>query len=353
MKILVLAGGLSNERNVSLASGAMVTNALRKKGHKTALVDLFMGIDDDDSFELLSNKDVPAEWVSVALDAPNIKDIINSRTYPSASVFGKNVLKICQEADIVFIALHGGCGENGEVQATLDMLGIPYTGSDYLASAIAMNKDLAKELVSTAGVRTPEWKRIYLKNEAEIDCIVKETEIPGVVKIPDSGSSVGVYIAKSEDELKNALKDNVGNTVLLEKFVSGREIQMAFLNGRPLPSIEIVANSEFYNYKSKYQKGIAAEVSPADISKEQELEMGELLMKVVCTLGLRTYSRADFIIDGEGKIWFIEINSLPGMTSTSLVPQEAKAAGIGFEALCEKIVEDGITRKVGILKYYE
>lgn len=351
MKILVLAGGLSNERNVSLASGAMVTNALRKKGHETALVDLFMGVGDDATFESLSKKDVPSEWLTVAVKAPDLKEIINSREYKSDSVFGKNVLDLCREADIVFIAMHGGCGEDGRIQAALDMFGIPYTGSDYLASAIAMNKDLAKELVLTAGVRTPEWKRIFIEDGASVDKIMSETAVPVVVKVPDSGSSVGVYIAKSEDELKNALNQNIGHTVMIEQYISGKEIQMAFLEEKPLPSIEIVANSEFYNYESKYQKGIATEITPADITEEQEAEMGEILMKVVNAIGLRTYSRADFIIDGEGNIWFIEINSLPGMTSTSLVPQEARAAGIEFEDLCEIIVTDGISRNVGTQKY--
>ena len=350
MKVLVLAGGISNERNVSLASGAMVSKALRNN-HQVALVDMFLGVEDEVNFDVLSKKDISDDLINVSEKVPNYDEMLKMREYKSNSIIGRNVLKLCQEVDLVFLALHGGSGEDGRIQAMLDVLGIPYTGSDYLASAIAMNKDITKEMVKNVGVETPNWESIYIKNNSHVDEIIKRIDIPVVVKIPDSGSSVGVYIVKSTDEFREALKNNICKKVIIEQFIEGREIQMAFLGDKALPSIEIISNSEFYNYSSKYQKGIATEITPADITKEQEEEMGKILMKVVKVLNLYTYSRADFIIDKRGKIWFIEINSLPGMTSTSLVPQEAEAVGISFVELCEIIVKDGIKRKVGIDKY--
>lgn len=350
MKIVVLAGGLSNERNVSLASGAMVSLALRKK-HDVALLDVFMGVDDDVNFSILSRQEIPKSWIDISEDVPNFDKIVNNRKYKSNSIIGANVLKICKEADLVFLALHGGAGEDGRIQATLDIFGIPYTGSDYLASALAMNKHLTKQLVKSVGVKTPDWKNVFVNSNDCIEDLVNNIKLPVVVKVPDSGSSIGVFITKTKEELRNALQFNMGSNVIIEQFINGREIQMAFLGDRALPSIEILANSEFYNYSSKYQRGIATEICPADITKEQEEEMGKMLMKVVDVLNLYTYSRADFIIDKDGNIWFIEINSLPGMTSTSLVPQEAVAANIEFSDLCEVIVNDGIKRKVGINKY--
>lgn len=350
MKIVVLAGGLSNERNVSLASGAMITKALREN-HEVALVDMFLGVEDGVSFKALSKREIPNDWINVSENVPTFDEIINRRKYKSNSIIGNNVIEICKEADLVFLALHGGSGEDGRIQATLDMLGISYTGSDYLASALAMSKDLTKELVRNVGIRTPDWEKVFVIDNDYIEEIISRTKLPVVVKVPNSGSSVGVFIVNNKDEFRKALSSNIGTYVIIEEFINGREIQMAFLGDEPLPSIEIISNREFYNYSSKYQKGVALEVTPAGITKEQEIEMGKMLMKIVNTLNLYTYSRADFIIDSEGKIWFIEINSLPGMTQTSLLPQEAQAIGINFVDLCQTIVKYGVNRSVGLDKY--
>ena len=350
MRIVVLAGGFSNERNVSLATGAMVAKSLRKK-HKVAFVDMFLGVSDDVCFEDLVNQEISDKLVNVSDKIPSYSDIIASRKVDNNSILGNGVLRICSQADLVFLALHGANGEDGKIQATLDLLGIPYTGSDFLSSAIAMNKDLTKQLVKLAGVRTPDWKCLFVNDKSQIDDIINEFKLPVVIKVIDGGSSVGVYIVKNIDEFKDALMLNIGKKVVIEKYICGREIQMAFLRNSTLPSIEILSNSKFYDYSSKYQKGIANEITPADITKEQEIEMGSMLMKVVQTIGLYTYSRADFIIDSDGVIWFIEVNSLPGMTSTSLFPQEASSIGISFDELCEIIVQEGVRRKVGLSRY--
>lgn len=350
MRIVVLYGGFSNERNVSLATGVMVAKSLRKN-HDVALVDMFLGVSDKDTFDDLSKSKIDNNLLIVSDEIPDYLDLINRRVYKTNSIIGKNVLKICTQCDLVFLALHGDNGEDGKIQAALDLLGVPYTGSDYLASTLAMNKNLTKILVKSVGVRTPDWEYVFIKNEKYISEKIKSVTLPVVVKIPDSGSSVGVYIARNIDDLRKSLMINIGKNVIIEQFISGREVQMAFLKDRALPSIEIISNSDFYNYSSKYQKGIAKEITPANITSEQEKNMGEMLMKIVTSLNLYTYSRADFIIDNEGKIWFIEINSLPGMTSTSLVPQEALAANISFDELCEIIIQDGINRRVGLDKY--
>lgn len=350
MKIVVLYGGFSNEREVSLATGTMVAKSLRKN-HDVALVDMFLGVSDNVSFKELSMMNINNDLLKVSDKVPNYLDLKNMRDYKSNSIIGKNVINICKQCDLVFLALHGANGEDGKIQATLDLLGIPYTGSDYLASALAMNKNLTKELVKSVGVKTPEWKYLFIEDKNFVNRIINDVKLPLVVKIPDSGSSVGVYIVKNNDELRNALMLNIGRNVIIEQYISGKEVQMAFLRDKALPSIEIISNSDFYNYSSKYQKGIAREITPANITENQEIEMGNMLMKVVKSLNLYTYSRADFIIDDNGDIWFIEINSLPGMTMTSLVPQEAKQANISFDELCEIIVNDGVNRKVGIEKY--
>ena len=350
MKILVLAGGLSNERNVSLASGAMSARALRERGHRVGLVDLFLGEEDGVSFDMLADRPLPEEWFHIASHEADLERVRSARGYVSNGIIGRNVIELCQAADVVFLTLHGGAGEDGRLQATLDLFGIPYTGSDYLASGLAMNKDLTKILAQTAGVKTPAWQRTRVRDREHVEQLTETLRLPCVVKIPNSGSSVGVYIAKDKQELRAALEATLGREVLIEQFVQGREIQMAFFRDKALPSIEIVPLDEFYTYSSKYKKGAAIETTPADISPDQERRMGQALMTVVKALRLYTYSRADFIIDEAGDIWFIEINTLPGMTETSLMPQEAAAAGIGFGELCEMISLDGLARSAGLAR---
>ncbi len=350
MKVLVIAGGFSNERNVSLASGAMCAKALRERGHQVALVDLFMGEQDGVTFEDLTRRPIPEEWYSIAPVQTDLEAVKASRGYESNSVIGHGVLGLCKVADVAFLALHGGAGEDGRLQALLDLYGIPYTGSDYLASGLAMNKDITKSLASEAGVKTPTWQRTVVHDQDHVEALMQSLPIPCVVKIPNSGSSVGVYIVHSESELREALEATIGHQVLIEQFIQGREIQMAFFRDRPLPSIEIVPLDEFYTYQSKYSKGAAIETTPADIPPQQEQKMGEALMQVAHALKLYSYARADFIIDEAGEIWFIEINTLPGMTPTSLVPQEAAAAGYEFGAFCEMIIQDALARSYGMAK---
>ena len=352
MKIVVLAGGLSPERNVSLSSGSMVCQALRDRGHEAALVDLFFGMENRgvDRPEQLFDTPIPEQFKKVSSQAPDLSKVKESRQDKSASQFGPGVLELCAMADCVFLALHGTCGEDGRVQATLDMLGIPYTGAGYLSSALALDKDMTKKLVvNRPGVTTPQWETVDCTAD-DLDAIVERTQLPVVVKPLDSGSSIGVFIANNRQELRHALEESraLGGRTVLEQFVKGREFSIAVLEGEALPSIEIIPKTGFYDYANKYQAGAAEEVCPADIPEEWERRMAASAKEVFTTLGLCVYARADYIITPDGTPYFLEINTLPGMTPTSLVPQEAAVVGIGYGELCERIIRASLdARKKG------
>lgn len=343
MKIVVLAGGLSPERNVSLSSGAMVCQALRDRGHQVALVDLFFGLEDHKGEpEELFNAPIPDSFKKVSRQAPDLEQVRASRKWKDASAIGPGVLDLCKKADVVYLGLHGACGEDGRIQAALDLLGVPYTGSGYLSSAIAMDKDLTKRLVADKVV-TPQWMRVDLTEE-QLDGLVEEVSLPAVIKPVDSGSSIGVFIANDKAELRHALEESVklGGRVVIEQYIKGREIQVAVLNGKPLPSIEITPKEGFYDYENKYQPGAALEVCPAPIPAEWEERIGKAAVAVFETVGLSVYARADFIVTEDGTPYFLEINTLPGMTPTSLVPQEAAAVGMDYGTLCETIIRSSL-----------
>lgn len=344
MKIVVLAGGLSMERNVSLSSGTKICRALRSRGHRAVLVDMFMGLEGWDGRleDIFDAPDGRCSDFAVAKDAPDLKAVRESRAYQSPSLFGRGVLETCRLADVVFLALHGTCGEDGRVQAALDLLGIPYTGSGYLGSAVAMDKDLTKRLVADYVV-TPKWRAVTY-TEADVDRIARQTALPCVVKPVANGSSIGVSIARDAAALRTALREclQFGGRAVLEQYVEGREIQVGILGGKALPSIEIIPKSGFYNYENKYQPGAAEEITPAPIPPEWEDRLRTATETVFRLLGLTVYSRADFIVTPDGTPWFLEINTLPGMTPTSLVPQEAAAAGLSYEDLCERIIEESL-----------
>ena len=343
MKIVVLAGGLSPERNVSLSSGAMVCQALRDRGHQVALVDLFFGLEDHKGEpEELFNAPIPDSFKKVSRQAPDLNQVRASRKWKDTSAIGPGVLELCKKADVVYLGLHGACGEDGRIQAALDLLGVPYTGSGYLSSAIAMDKDLTKRLVADK-VITPQWKRVDLTEE-QLDGLVEEVSLPAVIKPVDSGSSIGVFIANDKAELRHALEESVklGGRVVIEQYIKGREIQVAVLNGKALPSIEITPKEGFYDYENKYQPGVALEVCPAPIPAEWEERIGKAAVAVFETVGLSVYARADFIVTEDGTPYFLEINTLPGMTPTSLVPQEAAAVGMDYGTLCETIIRSSL-----------
>ncbi len=332
------------ERNVSLSSGTKVCRALRARGHRAVLIDMFLGLESYSGSPetIFDAPDGLCSDYSVAREEPDLDAVRASRRDRSASLFGQGVLDVCARADVVFLALHGTCGEDGRVQAAFDLLGIPYTGSGYLGSAIAMDKDLTKRLVADYVV-TPRWRAVSY-TEADVERLANETELPCVVKPIANGSSIGVSIARSVSELRGALREclELGGRVVLEQYISGREIQVAILGGKALPSIEIIPKAGFYDYENKYQAGAAEEITPAPIPPEWEERVRAATETVFRVLGLSVYSRADFIVTEDGTPYFLEINTLPGMTPTSLMPQEAAAVGMSYEDLCEKIVSESL-----------
>lgn len=330
MKIVVLAGGFSDERDVSLSSGAQIANALIKRNHDVLLVDLLVGfpnaVDFDTAYDAYREKEY---HYSVSETAPNIAEL--KKKYQVENEIGENILSVCQSADVAFLALHGGIGESGKIQALFDIYNIKYTGSSHKASALAMDKILSKELMAFHGINTPKWQ-IY-QNGLDV-------KLPCVVKPNDNGSSIGVALVESEEELSKAIEEAKGyqTDILLEETIRGREFAVGILGTEVLPIIEIIPKSGFYDYKNKYQAGSAEEITPAHLSSELTQEMQQMALKVHDILGLSGYSRIDFMMNSNNEIYCIEANTLPGMTPTSLLPQEAKASGIDYGLLCERLI---------------
>jgi len=340
MKIAVLAGGLSPERDVSLSSGSLIANALRRVGHRVFLLDVYEGVVTDEAdldYLFEDNKGRPYTY-TVSESEPDL-DEIRARNNNGAALIGHNVLRICKAADVVFIALHGAMGENGQLQATFDVMGIKYTGTGYIGSLLAMDKDLTKKLLRQGGIPTAEW--LLCDASMPVQDIIGQIGLPCVVKPRSAGSSIGVSIAKDAEELKKAVMcaKRVEQDVLIEKMVKGREFSVGVLDGRALPVIEIIPKEGFYDYRNKYQSGLTNEICPAVLSEYDTMRVQAAALNIHKILGLGTYSRIDFIMDGSGEFVCLEANTLPGMTPTSLIPQEALAEGISYEELCNRIVE--------------
>jgi D-alanine-D-alanine ligase len=331
MNIVVLAGGLSMERDVSLASGSLIANALRDAGERAVLVDLYYGIEK----EKMNFDDVSGRYeYKIPELAPDLDALIAGNGGRENPV-GENVIEFCKMADVAFLALHGGVGENGKLQALLEMNGVRFTGSSSVGCMLSMDKIISKELVAREGIPTAEW----LTNKDDRDEL--KNLIPCFVKPADNGSSVGVTKVVSEKELNEALDEaeKFSDNVLVEKQVVGREFSVGILDGKALPPIEIIASGDFYNYKVKYQAGLAREICPAPLSEELTHKLQGYAERAHKILRLGAYSRIDFILDEGGEFFFLEANALPGMTPTSLLPQEAAASGMSYTELCLKLIE--------------
>lgn len=338
MNIVVLAGGLSGERDVSLTSGTLICNALRRSGHSAILVDLFFGVENVPANILDAfNVSGQLEPYKVPPTAPDIAKVRAMRDDSGYGEIGKNVIELCRAADIVFLGLHGETGENGKLQAVFDVMGIRYTGSGYLGSALAMNKGLSKQIFTNHGINMAGGK-VYSKAESEN--IVRDFSLPLIVKPISGGSSIGVTRVQTPEELQTAIDSALKyeNEILVEEFITGREFSCGILNDRALPLVEIIPNDGFYDYEHKYQVGITNEVCPAELDEENTKKIQQLALKAHQALGLSVYSRVDLILGKDGGIYCLEANTLPGMTPTSLLPQEAKAVGISYEDLCEQII---------------
>lgn len=339
MKILVLAGGLSPERDVSMTTGSLVADALVSRGHEVCLCDLYTGRAFDGSTPAFSTERISP--LVVRRTQPDL-EAVKAAAGLGDNRMGPGVMQLCREADVVFVGLHGDVGENGMLQAALDMACVRYTGSDYIGSLLAMDKDLSKQMFERAGISTPPWVRLDMTRSSDDLISLVETEIgyPCVIKPADCGSSVGVSMPENRAELVRAL-DCVraySGTALAEKKIIGRELTVSVLGGRVLPSVEIIPIKGFYDYENKYQKGATTEVCPAPITPDEERALGASALRGFDALRLRGYARFDFIMDTDGCAWCLEANTLPGMTPTSLLPQAAAAVGMDYPTLCEEII---------------
>lgn len=325
MKIAVLFGGTSAEREVSIASGSQVVRALREQGHEVVAVDTARGVLGPEDEERLVT-------AGVATIPPGAEELDLLRTGDMGVLTNAPELL---GVDLFFLALHGGDGEGGALQSLLEMMGLPYTGSGPMASAIAMDKDIAKRLFLRAGVPTPEW----LMAPAPVEEVEAKLGWPVVVKPSKQGSSVGLTVVKGPEEYAAAveLAFRYDDEVMIEEFIPGREITVPILGTRALPVGEIIPKKEIFDYECKYQPGMAEEIFPCDLSPDQARTVQGLALEAHRALKLSNYSRIDFRLDGEGRFWCLEANTLPGMTAASLFPKGARAAGISFPEVCEQI----------------
>lgn len=335
MKVVVLAGGKSDERDVSMSSGSQVANALLAKGHQVLLVDLMAGLPEKLDFEQAYRKYKHKSYDYTILEIPATFE-------ENDPEIGPHVLDLCASADISFLALHGGIGENGKLQAIFDCFNIRYTGSNYEGSLLAMNKLVFKELIRFNEINTADWTHVTCMKDVE------KVKLPAVVKPIDNGSSIGISIVENQETLKTACEEALRHSkysyVLVEDKIEGREFSVGVLGETALPVIELKPKDGFYDYQNKYQKGRTEELVPAPIDDSLRDKMQELALKVHKLLGMSVCSRTDFIVDQNNQIYVIELNSLPGMTPISLLPQEAKAMGIDYEELCERIIEESLRK---------
>ena len=336
MNIVVLAGGLSPERDVSFSSGTMACNALLSLGHRAILVDLFLGLPDWDGKTDLFQKAAPLPPNRVSEQEPDLDALRRSRTVGYNDYIGLHVPEICKQADIVYMALHGDCGENGELQAFFDEQGIRYTGSGACGCRNAMNKWISKQIFQENGIVTPRGVLLKAGEPFDLDGL----PLPCVVKPCSGGSSIGVSIVHTRDALPEAiaLAFSLEPTILVEDYIRGRELSCGILGDAALPPIEIIPLTGFYDYKNKYQAGASREVTPAPIGDACTQRMQRIAMQVFRVLGLSVYGRIDFLLTDNDEIYCLEANTLPGMTPTSLLPQEAAVCGYSYEQLCETII---------------
>lgn len=326
MRITVLMGGTSSERDVSLASGLRVAQALRTRGYDVVAVDTARGVlTAGDERALLEGGRV------VKTVPPDVQALARmNRALPKT-------LDHLGDSEVIVLALHGGTGEDGTIQALLDLTGIPYTGSGHLASALAMDKDLSKHLFARAGVATAGW----VMAPATADDVERELGFPVVVKPSKQGSTVGLTLVRDPELLQEAIAEAFrhDDEVMIEAFVPGRELTVGILGGDALPVGEIIPVKELYDYECKYTPGMAVEIFPAELTAEQTAEVQRLAQRAYAALKLRGCARIDFRMTPAGDFYCLEANTLPGMTETSLIPQAAAAAGMSFPELCDRIVQ--------------
>ena len=335
MRITVLMGGTSSERDVSLASGLRIAEALRARGHDVAAVDTAKGaLSQDDEQRMIAGGGVVKQL------PPTPEELARMNAESVAETAAR--LPKRGDCDVAFLALHGGRGEDGTIQALLDLAGVPYTGSGHMASALAMDKDLSKHLMRAHDVTTADW---LMANDPrslpDVEHVVSTLGLPLIVKPSKQGSTVGLSIVKERDQLLPAIREAFkhDDEVMLEQFIAGRELTVSILGNRALPVGEIISKKEIYDYEAKYTPGMAEEIFPAALSETEAAAVQEQAQRTFAALKLSGCARIDFRMTTDGQFYCLEANTLPGMTATSLVPQAAAAAGISFPELCERIAQ--------------
>lgn len=333
MRVAVLMGGTSDEREVSLSSGAQVARALREAGHEVVAVDTVVGVLPPEEEHRLLTEGVRAE-------PPAHRRLERLDEGHTVALTRDPALA---EVDLFFLALHGGSGEDGTIQGLLDVAGVVYTGSDRLGCSLAMDKEVTKRLLRDAGIPTLPW----LTGDRDPDEVEAALGLPVIVKAASGGSSLRLTLAHDRAELESAIEDARGwdDLVLYERYARGRELTVGILGDQALPVGEIIPDHEFFDYACKYQPGLAREIFPAEIPEELAARLQDLALRAHRTLRMRDFSRVDFIVDGDGTAWCLEANALPGMTANSLLPKAARAAGISFPELCHRIALLAAARK--------
>lgn len=331
MRVTVLTGGTSSERDVALASAVQVVAALRRAGHQVSVVDTARGyIPEADEPRMLGG--------TVGAAPPSIEHLRELER--GVLLSGLAAIPAVREADVLFLCLHGGRGEDGSIQTLLEMVGVPYTGSGRLGSGIAMDKDLSKRLFRLAGVPTADW----VMAPAALAEVERDFGFPVVVKPSKQGSTVGLTVVKRAEEYEPAveLAARYDDEVMIERFVPGRELTVGILDGEALAVGEIIPQHEIFDYECKYTPGMSQEIFPADLSPAVTAEVQRLGLLAHEALKLGGYSRVDFRLTPEGRLFCLEVNTLPGMTATSLLPQSAAAVGIEFTELCDRICRSAL-----------
>jgi D-alanine-D-alanine ligase len=333
LNILVLMGGTSAERDVSLVSGESIVKALKEAGHQVMALDTAQGqrlLSDDGKYLPGGVKEKP----------PDVKDLeIRNKQAALEAIHSFDF----SEVDVIFLALHGGQGEDGTIQALLDLTGKPYTGSGVLASALSMDKVMSKKIFEREGILTPEWLSVHQSDPPGVSNIIEKIEnhfgFPCVVKPNNQGSTVGLTVVKQRNNLNEAIEcaQEYSSHVLIERYIQGRELTVGVLGDMPLPVVEIIPKHGIYDYECKYTHGKSNYVCPAEISGEKAKEIQAIGLKAFKTLGCEGYARVDFRYGDDGRFYCLEVNTLPGMTSLSLVPMAAKALGIDFPELVDRI----------------
>lgn len=336
MNIVVLAAGNSTERDVSIVSGSGVCSALRSLGHRAILLDAYFGCDEEnrDHFPEIYDTEAAAEKMR------GKSALIEEEMARRRGFFGPGVIELCKEADFVFLALHGSNGEDGRVQAALDLLGVKYSGTDYISSAVAMDKTRTKQVFRFCGIPAPDGRTVY-RGRITAARLLEELSLPLIVKPQCGGSSIGVTICHTEEELEKGLETSFSfeEAAIVEEYIEGRELTVAVLGGEPYPVVEITPLKGFYDYKNKYLPGMTEETCPAHLPDEKTREIQQLAVQAAEALKIQAYVRIDFLMKENGDLYCLEANTLPGMTPTSLVPLEAKAMGLSYPELCQKMID--------------